>query len=74
MLLRAVLELCAEAFEWKQPPYEYAYHRRPIDLILGRREIRRRLERLESVAQIESDWQAELDAFCQVREGYLLYQ
>ena len=34
-------------FEWKPPPYEYEFERLPIDLIIGDRGIRERLENLD---------------------------
>jgi uncharacterized protein YbbC (DUF1343 family) len=72
-LLRAVLELFRAEFEWKPPPYEYAYNRQPIDLIIGSRTIRKRLERLDSLADIEADWQAELNEYRRLREDVFLY-
>ena len=57
-LLQAILRHHREDFTWKQPPYEYEFERMPIDLIIGSREIRERLENLESLDSVETDWQS----------------
>jgi len=73
-LLRAVISNHAEQFEWKPPPYEYEYERMPIDLIIGDRSIRERLERLDPIEKIESDWQQELNRFKEIRRDFFLYE
>ena len=72
-LLRAVISNHPEQFEWKPPPYEYEYERMPIDLIIGNRSIRERLEHLEPIKKIESDWQQELNRFNRIRRDFFLY-
>jgi uncharacterized protein YbbC (DUF1343 family) len=72
-LLQAILRRHGDRFAWKEPPYEYEFSRRPIDLILGSRALRRRLERLEPLAAIEEDWGAGLAAFRAACRGILLY-
>lgn len=73
-LIRAVLSNHPQHFEWKPPPYEYEFERMPIDLIIGDREIRRRLENLESIDEIEKDWQEELDGFIEISRKFHLYE
>jgi uncharacterized protein YbbC (DUF1343 family) len=34
-ILNHVREVYGAEFEWKQPPYEYEYHRMPIEVLLG---------------------------------------
>ena len=34
-IIRTVRRLCANSFQWKQPPYEYEYERLPIEVLLG---------------------------------------
>ena len=72
-LLQAVYLLFPEAFAYKQPPYEYEYEKLPMDLILGDRQIRARLEQGTAVQQLEYDWSAELDRFDQRRQPYFIY-
>jgi uncharacterized protein YbbC (DUF1343 family) len=72
-LIRAVISGHAEQFEWKSPPYEYEYERMPIDLIIGDRRIRERLENLDPIEEIEADWQEELNRFKEIRRDFYLY-
>jgi uncharacterized protein YbbC (DUF1343 family) len=72
-LLQAVVRCHPDDFEWKAPPYEYEFVRKPIDLIIGDRRIRRRLENLETLGKIVADWQPELEAFKRASRGYHLY-
>ncbi len=73
MLLQAVLFHHRHRFEWKAPPYEYEFKRKPIDLIIGSREIRRRIENMEDLAEIERSWEDDLTAFNEMRRAVYLY-
>jgi uncharacterized protein YbbC (DUF1343 family) len=72
-LLQAILSHHREDFSWKPPPYEYEYHKLPIDLILGSQRIRRRIEALADLADIEASWQGPLEQFDAMRRDYFLY-
>ena len=72
-LLQAIIAHHPEEFAWKPPPYEYEYRRMPIDLIIGDRTVRERLEKLEPLADIAADWRPELEKFEQTRLEYYLY-
>lgn len=72
-LLQAVISLYGNDFAWKKPPYEYEYHRLPIDLIIGDSRIRQRVETLENMGHIAQSWQAGTDQFEKIRSGLLLY-
>jgi uncharacterized protein YbbC (DUF1343 family) len=72
-LLQAIIAHHPEEFSWKPPPYEYEYRRMPIDLIIGDRTVRERLEKLEPLADIAADWRPELEKFEQTRLEYYLY-
>lgn len=72
-LLQAVMQLHPEEFSYKQPPYEYEFERLPMDLILGSREVRKKLETATSVLDIETCWQQELQDFEEKRRNYFLY-
>ena len=73
-LLRAIIAEHHEEFKWKPPPYEYEYERLPIDLIIGNRSIRERLENLEPINSIEASWQHELDQFEKISRRFHLYR
>ena len=72
-LLQAVIHNHGDRFKWKAPPYEYEYERMPIDLILGNSKMRRQLENLVPVAEMEASWQDALDAFEKLRSAFFLY-
>ena len=73
-LLRAVIACHKDRFEFKPPPYEYEYNKLPIDLIIGDREIRRCIEKLEEVDKIEKSWKNKLDDFKKIRSKFYLYE
>lgn len=72
-LLELVLNLWPQEFTLKEPPYEYEYERRPLDLILGRGDIFSRLTAGETAVDITASWFDELKAFMTLREQYFLY-
>lgn len=72
-LLQAVQQLYPDDFSYKDPPYEYEYEKLPMDLILGDRQLREQLEGGVAVAELEQQWQPELDSFLTTRSSYLLY-
>jgi len=72
-ILKAVMEIHQTKFEWKEPPYEYEYKKKPIDLIIGDSSIRRELESGVRVSRIRKKWQPDLESFFQWRRRYLLY-
>jgi uncharacterized protein YbbC (DUF1343 family) len=73
-LLRAVIMHHRDRFEWRSPPYEYEFEHRPIDLITGDPEIRRRLENLESIDSMEASWQDDLHHFKSISRRFHLYR
>jgi uncharacterized protein YbbC (DUF1343 family) len=72
-LLQAVMRIHPERFQWKAPPYEYDYKRKPIDLIVGNTSLRKDLESGAPVSQINSAWANDVDSFREWRKPYLLY-
>jgi uncharacterized protein YbbC (DUF1343 family) len=62
-LLQIVSTLYRDDFEWKQPPYEYEYEKRPIDLIIGDRRLRRSLLEAVTIGELERQWSADLNAY-----------
>ncbi|MFT5698137.1 MAG: hypothetical protein ACI8ZB_000991 [Desulforhopalus sp.] len=72
-LLQASIILYPESFQYKEPPYEYEFERLPMDLIIGDKKIRTRLEAGEPIELLEKLWQPGLQAFDQLRANYFLY-
>ncbi len=73
-LIQAVMEHHHTDFQYKAPPYEYEFERHPIDLIIGDRDIRRRIENLEPVDTVEASWRPALKAFIEASRPFLLYE
>lgn len=72
-LLQAVARLYPDHFALKPPPYEYEYHRPPINLVLGDADLWSRLAAGEPVRELEAEWERELVEFDRQRQPYLLY-
>ncbi len=70
--LQAFIHLYPE-FSFKEPPYEYEFVKLPMDLILGSKKLRKRLQTTENLLDIEQEWQDELAAFDTMRAQYFLY-
>ncbi|MBU4419677.1 MAG: DUF1343 domain-containing protein [Proteobacteria bacterium] len=73
-LLKSVCYRHKGKFEWKQPPYEYEFERLPIDLILGDREIRHRIEKNDDIDEIARYWQDDLNEFVEISKRFHLYK
>ena len=72
-LLQAVIATSGDAFQWKKPPYEYEYEKMPIDLIIGSRDIRVRIENLEPMESISSSFKPGVKHFREETQPFLLY-
>ena len=72
-LLQAVIRLHPGEFAYKEPPYEYEFHRLPMDLILGDRHVREQLEDGRPIVEIEAGWGDQLADFAALRKAYFLY-
>lgn len=72
-LLQAVFQLCKGDFQWKSPPYEYEFERLPIDLIIGDRDVRQKIENGDDIDNIASHWLKALDDFVSQSRKYHLY-
>ncbi|MGM0643651.1 MAG: exo-beta-N-acetylmuramidase NamZ family protein [Thermodesulfobacteriota bacterium] len=73
LILQEIVRLHPEHFTLKQPPYEYEYEKMPLDLILGSRNIRKKIFGMQDIDDIEQNWQGELDTFIQNAKEYHLY-
>ncbi len=72
-LLQAVLAIHSDRFEWKSPPYEYEFEKRPIDLILGDAHLCRELAAETDLGLLKKGWLEELGEFEKLRHNVLLY-
>ncbi len=72
-LLQAVIRHHPLEFAWRPPPYEYEYEKLPIDLLIGDRSVRQRIEQLDPIESIEASWRAQIEAFRAMSREYHLY-
>jgi uncharacterized protein YbbC (DUF1343 family) len=72
-LLRAAIGQGRGRFRWRTEPYEFESGRAAIDLLLGRGDLRQRIERGEGASDLEPDWRADLERFEHLREDVRLY-
>ncbi len=72
-IVKTAFDMYGDDFRWKDPPYEYEYHRNPFDLIAGTDKVREAIERGASLWEIESSWDEPLADFGGDRARFLLY-
>ena len=72
-VVKTAFDMYRDEFRWKDPPYEYEYHRNPFDLIAGTDKVRDAIERGDSVDAIERAWEQPLEEFNRTRAEFLLY-
>jgi len=72
-ILQEVIRQYPGDFRWKQPPYEYEYHKLPIDILAGNSWLREAIENLTPLEAIEERMQQETAEFEEIRRQYLLY-
>ncbi len=72
-ILQSVIKTHPEHFSWKSPPYEYEYDRSPIDLILGRKNVRLALEKNHSLFLLREEWKEELKDYMKLKQEYHIY-
>jgi uncharacterized protein YbbC (DUF1343 family) len=72
-VLRAFHAQAPDRFSWRPPPYEYEYEKMPIDILAGSPAFREAIERHEDPRALADSWDAEVRAFDDVRQPFLLY-
>lgn len=72
-VLREARRIEPGLFDWRREVYEFERDRLAIDLLLGRADLRSRLEAGESVRDLEASWTADLSAFDALRRRFLIY-
>ncbi len=72
-LLRALCLTHPDLFRWLDPPYEYEFEKLPIDILIGSRTIREKIEKGLSVDDIVSGWAQGNRKYLEMRQPILLY-
>ena len=62
-----------ERFAWRDPPYEYEFVMRPIDILCGTDAIRKTIEAGIAPRRLAAGWARQAAAFRRRRAKYLLY-
>ena len=62
-----------QRFAWRDPPYEYEFLKRPIDILCGTDRIRIALEASLSPKRFQAEWAKDVAAFKKRRARFLLY-
>jgi uncharacterized protein YbbC (DUF1343 family) len=60
-------------FAWRDPPYEYEFVKRPIDILCGSDGVRKALDTGISIRRLMPAWDAQARAFLRRRARHLLY-
>lgn len=74
LLLQQVIKHHKNDFRWKEPPYEYEFHKSPMDMILGSETLKQHIADQEPMDILEQSWQKELGEFEQIKQRYHLYK
>lgn len=72
-ILEAAASLYPGDFSWSEPPYEYDFERRPIDVIAGGADIRETIDSGRGTAALFDKWKTEEQGFKRSRKPFLLY-
>jgi uncharacterized protein YbbC (DUF1343 family) len=73
-MYQAIFHCYPEQFAYISPPYEYEDEKLPMDLILGDRQIRFKIESSVPISDIASTWANELNAFKTRTNSIHLYE
>jgi uncharacterized protein YbbC (DUF1343 family) len=62
-----------DRFKWRDPPYEYEYHRNPFDVLAGSPTLREQIESGVPAREIARSWESPVAEFAKIRDRFLLY-
>jgi uncharacterized protein YbbC (DUF1343 family) len=72
-LLKEMYHELGSDFNWKQPPYEYEYHKMPVDLINGTDELRLWVEKNGTEEDYQGIMKKNQGTYLEQRKSILLY-
>ena len=72
-LLREMYHELGSGFTWKQPPYEYEYHKMPVDLINGTDELRLWVEKRGTEDEYQGIMKKNQAEYLEQRQSILIY-
>lgn len=74
--IAAISVACAlypDSFRWRDPPYEYEFEKRPIEILCGGSDVPDMIEKDIPLDRIRQSWQGDVAGFLRRRSPYLLY-
>jgi uncharacterized protein YbbC (DUF1343 family) len=72
-ILQGISVLFEKDFKLTRPPYEFEYEKTPLDLILGSRNLRKKIIEDSDLYKVEKDYQIETEKYKKRIKPYLLY-
>jgi uncharacterized protein YbbC (DUF1343 family) len=72
-ILQAIIKRYPTDFQWKAPPYEYEFEKKPIDLILGSKHLRKAIEAGHDIDTLRREWHPLTADYENRTKPYLLY-
>ena len=72
-LLREFYKELGSDFKWKLPPYEYEYHKEPVDLINGTDKLRHWVEKYQDEEAYQAIMRENQEDFLEKRKSILIY-
>lgn len=72
-LLREMYQELGSEFKWKQPPYEYEFHKAPVDLINGTDKLRHWVEKNGNEDEYQAIMKENQEQFLEQRKSILIY-
>lgn len=72
-LLREFYKELGNDFKWKLPPYEYEYHKEPVDLINGTDKLRHWVEKYQDEEAYQAIMSENQTEFQEMRKSILIY-
>lgn len=71
--LQAAIQTSGQSFKYKEPPYEFEYVKKPIDLIIGSKKIRKLMDDGKDLYKVKKEWNQDLEIYKKRIKDYLLY-
>jgi uncharacterized protein YbbC (DUF1343 family) len=72
-LLAAFRDAMGDRFEWRNPPYEYEYTKKPFDILAGNDQLRAQLEAGTPPGDIAASWDTDVTQFMKLRQKVVMY-
>lgn len=73
LIMRELKHLMGDAFQWRQPPFEYIYDLLPIDILNGTDKIRKWIDSSGTINELDRITSSKLDGFLENRASIIIY-